>query len=176
MEVAGRVEPRLLVVIGHVDDERVAFPATPCIAHPRLQTIVVRRPVCVNQPVDLRPLKRHGDGFARLQDLKRPLQVHHARQARHEALRQRVRLRPLRKVLRLLRGGPRLIRNLAALDDAQAGRHHVSGQVIAQVGRRMISHLPDPVEVRPPVRRPRNRWRRLNRLSVNPPIPGADNQ
>ena len=61
VEVARRVEPRLFVVVGHLDDERVAFPAAARIAHPRLEASVVRRPVRVNQPVDLRPFERHRD-------------------------------------------------------------------------------------------------------------------
>ena len=38
---------------------------------------------------------------------------------------------------------------------------------------RTISHLPDPVEVRPPVGRS---WNRSSRLRGDPPIPGTNQQ
>src|SRR5687768_14507348 len=39
MEVAGAVEPRLVVVVGHGDDQRVAFPAPARVAHPEIDTL-----------------------------------------------------------------------------------------------------------------------------------------
>jgi len=112
VEVARCVEPRLVVVIGHFDDERVAFPAAARIAHPWLEAIVVLGPICVDQPVDLRPFEQHRDVIASLEDLKGPLQIHHARQPSHETLVQRVQGRPICKVFGLLLSGPRLIRDL----------------------------------------------------------------
>ena len=47
VEVAGHVEPRAVVVVRDVDDQRVAFPAPARVAHPEIDARRVRRRRCV---------------------------------------------------------------------------------------------------------------------------------
>ena len=44
VEIAGHVEPGLVVVVRHVDHQRVAFPAAARVAHPEIDAVDVRGP------------------------------------------------------------------------------------------------------------------------------------
>ena len=123
----------------------------------------MRAAVGVDQAIVQRPLERHGDGLGRLEDLKRKIQIHDPRDAGHVALPERIGLLPILKVLRLLRGGPRLIRDLAAGHNRPAGQHVVSRGVILKIGCRGAGRLPDALEVRLAVGRARQRLRRIRR-------------
>ena len=121
VKISGHVEPRFIVLALDLHHQRVAFPVAARIPHPGVDSLVRRRlPVGVDQPVNLGPLEGDRDVLGGLENLKRKLQVHDPRDAREIALPQRIGRLPVGEILDLLRGGPRLIRNRAAFDDALA--------------------------------------------------------
>jgi hypothetical protein len=160
VKVASHVEPGAIVVVSHVDDQRVPLPAAAGITHPEVDSIRVRRPVRVDRPVHLRPFECDREMVRRLEDLEWELHVHDARHARHVAVRQRVGGQPVLGVLELPGCGPRLIRDRAVLHHPPSRREAVTRHVIFQVGRGAIAHLPDPVEIWFAVGSPRDRRRR----------------
>ncbi len=123
MEVAGPVEPVPPVEDGHVDDERVAFPAADRVAH----VGVVGRTfdlVQVDRSRRVRERVGHLNLVRALDDLKRVGHVHRARNARQIALELGIAIDPVLAVVLLHRGRFRLVRNLAVtLDDANRSRH-----------------------------------------------------
>src|SRR6185503_19917998 len=66
VEGASRVEPRLVVEILHIDNERVAFPAAARVAYPEIDPLRPGHTVGVNRAMDLRPLERDRDVLGRL--------------------------------------------------------------------------------------------------------------
>src|SRR5262249_16944341 len=92
--------------------------------------------------------------------LKRKLHIHDARNAGQKAAGQWIELLAIDGVLLLLRRGPRLVRNLAAFDDAPARRHAVLCSVILKVVPGSISRLPDALQIRFAV------WSAGQRLSI----------
>src|SRR5437762_2979031 len=71
VEVPGTIEPGLVVEIGHVDDERVAIPASAGIAHPPIELPLDVWRIHEDVADGVRVLVEHRDLRRRLHDLKR---------------------------------------------------------------------------------------------------------
>jgi hypothetical protein len=97
------------------------------------------------------------DVALRLDDLKRERQIRGAGDARHVALDLGILGKSVGKVLLLLLGGPRLVRNGVAFDDASAAGHGPYGahlikrrrlrRVVLKIPVRGADRLPDAAEV-----------------------------
>ena len=148
VKVPRHVEPCFVIDVADVDNQRVAVPAAARIAHPRIEIGGVMAAVCVDQAINQRPLEGDCHGLGRLKDLKREVHIHDPWDAGHVALRERIGLLPVLKVLGLLRSGPRLVWDFAAGDNRTAGRHVESGGVILEIGCRGAGCLPNAFEVR----------------------------
>src|SRR6476620_12357736 len=85
MKIACHVEPRLVVVVSDLDDERIPLPMSTGVAHPEINSFRARFSVCVDQAKYLRPLESDRDVVAGLKNMKRELHVHDPRDAGHEA-------------------------------------------------------------------------------------------
>src|SRR5205085_7740687 len=101
-----------------------------------------------DQAKNLGPLESDRNVIARLKNLKWEFHVHDARNAWHEALRERIGGLTVLVVFLLFRGRGWLVRNLAALDYASAGRHAVPRAVVLQIVRRSVADLPDALKIR----------------------------
>src|SRR5206468_11771744 len=89
--VARHVEPRIAVEVREIDDERVAFITTARKSHPGRIVLRYRHTaVDGNDALLVRPLVYEGHVVRRLDDLKRPPQIRHARNAWEIALRERI--------------------------------------------------------------------------------------
>ena len=74
MEIADQVKPRLVVVIGHVHDQRVPLPVTNRVAHPQLDAFAdVPPPVQGNGARSVVELLEDHDGAGGLNNLKSSL-------------------------------------------------------------------------------------------------------
>jgi hypothetical protein len=155
VEISCHIEPRFVVVVADVHNQRVSFPMAARIAHPEIQVRRVRCAVRVDQPIVERPLECHRNRLWSLEDLKREIQIHDARHAGYIALVERVCLLPILIVFGLLGSRPRLIRDFAAVDNGTAGGHIKARGVILKIGRRGTGRLPDAFEVRLAIRRAR---------------------
>ena len=156
MEVAGAIEPGLVVEVHRRRPPacrrpigRASRPATSRSGPsgwgvPSVWTVRIARTYsCTSSDLPLR-----------LQDLKGKRHEGEARHAGQVALRLGVERVPLLEVLLLLGCRPRLIGNLVADDDADAGPHARAGVVILEVIGRGVEHLPEPGEIGHAVRRP----------------------
>ena len=77
LKVAGLIEPRLRVVVGDVDDERVAVPAAARIAHPHIDPRARGRPGCRrDDAVGMRALEEDQHVVGRLENLDLCRHVH----------------------------------------------------------------------------------------------------
>src|SRR5678816_659497 len=122
MEVAGAIEPGLIVEPGDIDDERVAVPLRHRLTHPRIDRGwpgILQ----VNVADGARIFVRDQQLTRTLDDLKRIRHVGRPRDAGQIALDLRIARQPLLLVLllRLQRVG--LVRKLVAVDDAHARRY-----------------------------------------------------
>ena len=175
---AGAIEPGLIVLAGHLDDQRVALPATHRLAHPR---VGLGRPDVLQVDVadSAGELVGDEDVVLVLEDLEREGHVGGAGDARHVALDLRVAVDPVDLVLFLPRTRLRRVRDPpATFDYAQASGHRAdrpepqyrcvrqqaartlsklhrgSGNVRLDIVVRRVQHLPDAVQVRVAVRQP----------------------
>ena len=178
VEVAGAIEPALVVEAGDVDDQRLAFPTSDRLTHPRvdrcrswvLQIHVTRRP---------RILVGDEDRLRALEDLKRIRHVVRARHAGQVAFDLGVGGQPVLLVLLFLREGGWRVGNLVAFNNADARRHRTdsaqrkhgrgrhrpiwtrperkgrASDVGLKVPIRFVHGLPDAVQIRMPVGRAR---------------------
>jgi hypothetical protein len=172
--VTGAIEPCPIVKGGHIDDERLALPATVGPSHP---TFVrgLRRCPHVDDTNRVRVLVRNQNLLLGLDNLKGIRKIGRAWHTREVTLGLRVERRPVRLILLLLGSRCRQIGNLIAFDDAQAWRHdeHRSERgnrtlrrgVPLKIPIRCVEGLPDPVQVGSSVRRPRRPVRRRLRSS-----------
>ena len=88
--MARRIEPGLIVQIGCVDHQRVAFPVAQRIAHPEIDIGKMLCAVQIDMADGVRELRKYGELFGILHYLKRIGNVHDAGYAGQEALAQRV--------------------------------------------------------------------------------------
>src|SRR5262245_12453974 len=103
VKISGAVEPRLVVEVDDVDDERVAFPSPARVAHPPVDVAWrMLRPVGVDRARRMHVLEQHRDAIGCLKDLKWVRHVHDSRDARQIALALRVRARAVLIVLAFL--------------------------------------------------------------------------
>ena len=156
VEGSGRIEPRAIVVIRHVDDERVALPSPARIAHPELDAFGTRDAVRVNRSMHLRPLERDRDVLGRLIDVEGERHVHDPRHAGHVALLERIGGLLVCGVLQPLCRGLRQVRDRAPLDHAPSRRHPVARDVIFQAEGGGIPYLPHALQVWLAIRRARH--------------------
>ena len=151
VEVAGHVEPGLVVVIADVDDQGVAIPVTARIAQPEVAVLGMGRAIGINHAIVQFPFEGHGDHLGRLENLERKIEIHDAGDAGHVAFPQRIGGLAILRILGSLFGGPGLIRDRTAGYDGAAGQHVEAGDVILQIRRRGAGGLPDALQVRFPV-------------------------
>ena len=81
MEIPSPVEPRLVDLTRHVDDQRVPFPAADRMPHPRIAGIWVDLSQ-MDGASGVRKLEDHLDLIRALNNLKWIGQIHRARHAR----------------------------------------------------------------------------------------------
>ena len=164
MEITRAIEPRLIVQTGHVDHQRFALPVTVGPPHPTIAGRLRRR-AHINDANRASVFVSHQNVLLRLDDLKRIREIGGTWHARQITLHLRIQLHPIRLILLLLGGRRRQIRDLIALDDAQAGRHGkdcserghgpLGGGMSLQVPIRRVEGLPDSVQVGFSIRGPR---------------------
>ena len=148
MEIAGPVEPCLIVEVDHVDDERVALPAAARVSEPPFDlTRRMWRAVREDVADGVHVLVQDSQLVRLLDDLERKRHVHDARHARQVTLGFRVQRGALFVVLLLLCQRPRLIRDLVAFDHALPAGHPLLGRMILNVPCRRVHDLPDPRQV-----------------------------
>src|SRR5262245_36645574 len=107
-----------------------------------------RLAVQINQPVNLRPFKSQSEMLGSLEDLKREFHVHDARNAGEIAFANGVESLTLVEVLLLFRGGPRLVGNFTAFDDAFARGHCITCRVIEEIVSSAAADLPNSLKIR----------------------------
>src|SRR5436190_5603048 len=174
MEVAGPVEPCLIVLTGDVDHERIAFPVPIRPAHPTLGGSLCRS-LHVDDANSARVLVRNHDHVLRLDDLEGIREIGGARHTRQVTFHLWVQHHPAGLVLFLF--GRRLwkIWDLIALDNTQPrrcceyrserGHRPRPSRVPLEIPIRGVEGLPDAVQVWFAARSPRRPvgWSLTNR-------------
>ena len=174
MEIAGAIEPRLVVEAGDFDHQRIAFPATDRLAHPGIRRRRARV-LHVDVAHRARVLVSEEHIVLALEDLERIGHVGRPRHAGQVALDLGIEREPVLLVLLLLLQRFGLVRNRVAVDDAEPGgyradrahrdhlrrrhrhelaRHHRDRGarcVRLDVVVRRVERLPDTVQIRPSV-------------------------
>ena len=152
MEVTGPVEPGLIVVVSHIDDQRVPLPVPSRLPHPEAQCFRKLPPIRPDLAKGMGVLVRDERQFRRLEDLKRVRQVRNAWDTGQVTIGQRVSCHPILVILRLLGRCPWLVRNLQPLHDTLPPRLTLRSIVVLKIPGRRREGLPDTTQVRCAVR------------------------
>ena len=152
VEVTGPVEPGPIVVVSHIDDQRVPLPVPSRLPHPEAQCFRKLPPIRPDLAKGMAVLVRDDHQFRRLEDLKRVRQVGNAWDTGQVTIGQRVSGHPIFVILRLLGRCPRLVRDLQPLHDTLPPRHSLLSIVVLKIRGGRREGLPDTTQVRCAVR------------------------
>jgi len=142
-------------VVRDIDDQGIALPMRARITHPELDSSRSCLPIEVNQTENLRPFERDCYPIRRLENLEGKFHIHDPRDTRHIAICQGIGRFPVCKILQLFLGRPRLIGNLATVDNAYTGRHAILRTMVLKVVRRSVANVPNTLKIWHSVRCPR---------------------
>src|SRR5580698_453286 len=153
MEIGSRIEPGLVVEIGGIHHQRIAFPVSDRIALRQLDLGVdMRTPIHRDDAVAVHELPKHDDITARLQQMKSELRPDLMGHAGLRAMRLRLLIHMVKLQVLLLRAGPTLIRDLAVRwidDDALAAeKRERSGMLLNAIHRARNLRYPIAFEIR----------------------------
>ena len=152
MEVTGPVEPGPIVVVSHIDDQRVPLPVPSRLPHPEAQCFRKLPPIRPDPAKGMAVFVRDDRQFRRLEDLKRVRQVGNAWDTGQVTITQRVSGHPILVIVRLPGRCPRLVRDLQPLHDTLPPRHSLLSIVVLKIPGGRREGLPDTTQVRCAVR------------------------